>query len=145
MGYEISVNIEYTCDKCGRTDWYDCNEPMSEDETATYIECQGWRWNGNLLLCDDCASKTEPEEKFLEKCMKCIRHINYLDDMHCPHYKRLCGDVFNQLYEELDDEGVPICPYYQPVGGIKSEGPKYAPTSASLEGFVEGLKKEAKE
>ena len=55
---------------------------------------------------------------------------------YCPHFKKDCDDVYNELWSGNDDENV-VCPSYQPVGGIKNDGPKYKPVdNCSLDGFL---------
>lgn len=147
MGYSASVSVEVECDRCSHMDYFDLDEEANTEDIEDYLEAEGWQFVMGDLLCPDCVEKYGPQNVFLEKCNLCTRHINVQEGfdrfLHCPHYKMRCSDVFDNLYEDSDD-GSPTCAFYLPVGGIKEEGPKYAPTTASLEGFVEGLKKEVK-
>lgn len=133
MGYEVSVEVDVHCDKCSHTAWLEYSEPMSEGAIDSILEAEGWEWRGNDLLCPDCASTPDSEQVFLDRCRECTRRVG----IHCPHYKRTCHDVFHRVLHE-DTE----CPYYLPIGGAKEGPPQYKPTTASLEGFVEGLGKE---
>ena len=148
MGYDVSVTVDVECDRCSRTESLDFDEPTSESEIDDYLEGEGWRWSGGELLCPECANKSEPENEFLDNCNLCTRHTNigglFDCSLYCPTHKKRCSEVFDELYLESDDD-CPKCPDYLPIGGVRTGPPQYKPTTASLEGFVEGLKKEGKE
>lgn len=142
MTYDVSVTVNVECDRCPHTDSLDFDEPTSESEIDDYLEGEGWKWVDGELLCPECASKSQPEREFLDDCDRCTRHLDrrrgFDNLIYCPHRKKNCSEVFDELYLESDD-GCPKCPDYLPIGGIKTGPPQYKPTTASLEGFVEGF------
>lgn len=137
---EISITIEYTCDKCGCSHSYDCSEPMTIDEIRDHIvSSEEWEYNNGELLCPDCQSE-ESLTEFLDDCLLCIRHEKTgrfpNEQLYCPHFKMYCEDKYEELWDG-DDYYVPKCPDYLPIGGTKNNGPKYKPVeNCSLNKFV---------
>ena len=140
MSVEVSVMIEYICDECGRTHSYDISETISDDGIRDHIICEGWEFKDGKLYCEDCKGD-DAKRRFVDRCYNCTRHlgsINWHNVPYCPHYKMDCDDRYEELW--LDEDVLPDCPAYLPIGGVKSEGPKYKPVeNCSLNGFIEGL------
>lgn len=128
MSWDVSLTIHCECDRCGTSEDYDVDEPMTDFEVDSFLEGEGWNWRDGETLCSACYEETKGKDEFTDKCRSCW----HCCVQYCPQYKVYCESVYEMLDKGFDE---PVCPKYMPIGGKKDNTPKYKPTDASLANF----------